>query len=165
MKLSDAVYGHRHGAAGLRPLVPLANHTRSQGFGFHPVTKSVVFDTQNFGGLSECSLQYNASDSAKKGITRLALNSPIAQMRGSCSSGFHGRQISTTACEAGGAINGHYGRDPIVKIYTTITDRYAPLHQKVIAGTAGEAIHALDGILGHESSEYQRTSCRCRRRL
>ncbi|MFW8584701.1 Tn3 family transposase [Rhizobium beringeri] len=54
--------------------------------------------------------------------------------------------------EAGGAINGHYGRDPIVKIYTTITDRYAPLHQKVIAGTAGEAIHALDGILGHESN-------------
>jgi len=54
--------------------------------------------------------------------------------------------------EAGGAINGHYGRDPIVKFYTTITDRYAPLHQKVIAGTAGEAIHALDGILGHESN-------------
>lgn len=44
--------------------------------------------------------------------------------------------------EAGGSINGHYGRDPIVKIYTTITDRYAPLHQKVIAGTPGEAIHA-----------------------
>jgi TnpA family transposase len=41
---------------------------------------------------------------------------------------------------------------PVVKIYTTITDRYAPLHQTVIAGTAGEAIHALDGILGHESS-------------
>lgn len=34
----------------------------------------------------------------------------------------------------------------------TITDRYAPLHQKVIAGTAGEAIHSLDGILGRESS-------------
>jgi TnpA family transposase len=49
-------------------------------------------------------------------------------------------------------VNAHYGRDPIVKIYTTITDRYAPLHQTVIAGTAGEAIHALDGILGHESS-------------
>jgi TnpA family transposase len=54
--------------------------------------------------------------------------------------------------ESGGTINAHYGRDPIVKIYTTITDRYAPLHQAVIAGTAGEAIHALDGILGHESS-------------
>ena len=53
--------------------------------------------------------------------------------------------------ESGGAINAHYGRDPIVKIYTTITDRYAPLHQTVIAGTAGEAIHALDGILGHQS--------------
>jgi TnpA family transposase len=54
--------------------------------------------------------------------------------------------------EAGGAVNAHYGRDPIVKIYTTITDRYAPLHQKVIAGTAGEAIHSLDGILGHDSN-------------
>lgn len=53
--------------------------------------------------------------------------------------------------EAGGAVNAHYGRDPIVKIYTTITDRYAPLHQKVIAGTASEAVHSLDGILGHES--------------
>ena len=53
--------------------------------------------------------------------------------------------------EGGGTVNAHYGRDPIVKIYTTITDRYAPLHQTVIAGTAGEAIHALDGILGHES--------------
>lgn len=39
-----------------------------------------------------------------------------------------------------------------MKIYTTITDRCAPLHQRVIAGTAGEAIHALDGILGHESN-------------
>ncbi len=54
--------------------------------------------------------------------------------------------------EAGGAVNAHYGRDPVVKIYTTITDRYAPLHQTVIAGTAGEAIHALDGILGHDSN-------------
>jgi TnpA family transposase len=52
---------------------------------------------------------------------------------------------------AGGLVNAHYGRDPIVKIYTTITDRYAPLHQTVIAGTAGEAVHALDGILGHDS--------------
>ena len=53
--------------------------------------------------------------------------------------------------EGGGTVNAHYGRDAIVKVYTTITDRYAPLHQTVIAGTAGEAIHALDGILGHES--------------
>lgn len=51
--------------------------------------------------------------------------------------------------EASGSVNAHYGRDPVVKIYTTITDRYAPLHQSVMAGTAGEAIHALDGIHGH----------------
>lgn len=54
--------------------------------------------------------------------------------------------------EAGGAVNAHYGRDPVVKIYATITDRYAPLYQTLIAGTAGEDIHALDGILGHESN-------------
>ncbi len=30
--------------------------------------------------------------------------------------------------EAGGRVNAHYGRDPIVKIDTTITDRDAPLH-------------------------------------
>ena len=49
-------------------------------------------------------------------------------------------------------MNAHYGRDPIVKNYTTITDRYAPMHQVVMAGTAREAIRALDGILGHASS-------------
>ena len=54
--------------------------------------------------------------------------------------------------EADGQVNAHYGRDPIVKIYTTITDRYAPLHQTVIAGIAGEAVHTLDGLLGHDSS-------------
>jgi TnpA family transposase len=54
--------------------------------------------------------------------------------------------------EAGGVVNAHYGRDAIVKIYTTITGRQAPLHDKVISGTAGEAIHSMDGILGHESS-------------
>ncbi|MEG8055270.1 Tn3 family transposase [Sphingomonas aerolata] len=54
--------------------------------------------------------------------------------------------------EAGGRSTRIDGRDPVVKIYTTITDRYAPLHQTVIAGTVGEAIHALDGILGHDSN-------------
>ena len=62
--------------------------------------------------------------------------------------------------ETGGLAGARYGRDPIVKIHTTITDRYAPLHQTVVArdarlrhdaGTAHEAIHALDGILGHTS--------------
>ena len=53
--------------------------------------------------------------------------------------------------EAGGSVNAHYGRDPMVKIYTTVTDRYAPLGQTLIAGTASEAVHALDALLGHES--------------
>jgi TnpA family transposase len=53
--------------------------------------------------------------------------------------------------DAGGSVNAHYGRDPIVKIYTTVTDRYAPLGQTLIAGTASEAVHALDALLGHAS--------------
>src|SRR3546814_18368275 len=48
--------------------------------------------------------------------------------------------------EAGGAVNAHYGRDPVLTIYTTITDRYAPLHQTGNAGPAGEAIQSLYGV-------------------
>src|SRR3546814_4455021 len=47
--------------------------------------------------------------------------------------------------EAGGAVNAHSVRDPVVKIYTTITDRYVPLHQPVIDGTARAAIYAPIG--------------------
>ncbi len=54
--------------------------------------------------------------------------------------------------EIGGAVNAHYGRDPIIKLYTHITDRYAPFHVKVITGTSGEAIHVLDGIVNHDSA-------------
>src|SRR3546814_3128158 len=50
--------------------------------------------------------------------------------------------------EAGGAVNAHYGHDPVVKIYTTLTDRYDQLHPTVNAAKAGEAIHALDGQIG-----------------
>ena len=54
--------------------------------------------------------------------------------------------------ETGGKVNAHYGRDPIVKLYTHISDRYAPFHVKVITGTAGEAIHVLDGLVSHDSA-------------
>ena len=54
--------------------------------------------------------------------------------------------------ETGGKVNAHYGRDPIVKLYTHISDRYAPFHVKVITGTAGEAIHVLDGLVNHDSA-------------
>ena len=54
--------------------------------------------------------------------------------------------------EAAGEVNAHYGRDAIVKLYTHISDRYAPFHVKVITGTSGEAIHVLDGIVNHDSA-------------
>jgi TnpA family transposase len=47
--------------------------------------------------------------------------------------------------------NAHYGDDPGVKFYTHLSDRYAPFHTKVIAATASEAVHVLDGLLYHQS--------------
>ncbi|HET6522122.1 MAG TPA: Tn3 family transposase [Geminicoccaceae bacterium] len=49
--------------------------------------------------------------------------------------------------EAVGAVNARYGRDPAIKLYTHLSDRYAPFHVKVIAATAGEAAHVHDGLL------------------
>jgi TnpA family transposase len=54
------------------------------------------------------------------------------------------------------AINAHYGDDPGVKFYTHLSDRYAPFHTKVIAATAGEAAHVLDGLLYHQSEVVAR---------
>ena len=50
--------------------------------------------------------------------------------------------------EAAGTVNPHRGREPAVSLYTHVNDRYAPFHVKVIAATAGEAAHVLDGLLG-----------------
>ena len=49
------------------------------------------------------------------------------------------------------SINAHYGDEPGVKFYTHLSDRYAPFHTKVIAATASEAVHVLDGLLYHQS--------------
>lgn len=54
--------------------------------------------------------------------------------------------------QATAQVNLHYGQDPGVKFYTHISDRYGPYHTKVIAATASEAPHVLDGLLYHESS-------------
>jgi TnpA family transposase len=65
------------------------------------------------------------------------------------------RSVSLTTSErrvCAGAFAGGYGRDPIIKLYTHISDRYAPFHVKVITGTSGEAIHGLDGLLNHDSA-------------
>jgi TnpA family transposase len=53
--------------------------------------------------------------------------------------------------EAVGTVNARYGRDPAVSFYTHISDRYAPFHTKVIAATAGEAAHVVDGLLYHNA--------------
>jgi TnpA family transposase len=47
--------------------------------------------------------------------------------------------------------NAHYGDEPGAKFYTHLSDRYAPFHTKVIAATASEAVHVLDGLLYHQS--------------
>ncbi len=54
--------------------------------------------------------------------------------------------------EVGGMVNLHYGQDPGVKFYTHLSDQFGPFHTKVIAATANEAPHVLDGLLYHQSS-------------
>ena len=48
--------------------------------------------------------------------------------------------------------NLHYGQDPGVKFYTHLSDQFGPYHTNVIAASAHEAPHVLDGLLYHESS-------------
>jgi TnpA family transposase len=52
--------------------------------------------------------------------------------------------------EAAGTINARAGREPVVSVYTHISDRYAPFHAEAIAA-AGEAAHVIDGLLYHEA--------------
>ena len=53
--------------------------------------------------------------------------------------------------EAIADINAHHGNEPGVSFYTHVSDQYGPFHTKVIAATAGEAPHVLDGLLYHQS--------------
>jgi len=48
-------------------------------------------------------------------------------------------------------INARHGNEPGVAFYTHVSDQYGPFHTKVIAATAGEAPHVLDGLLYHQS--------------
>ena len=52
--------------------------------------------------------------------------------------------------------NAHYGHEPGIKFYTHLSGRYAPFHTKVIAATASEAIHVLDGLLDHHGEVMSR---------
>ncbi len=63
--------------------------------------------------------------------------------------GGHGRDAAR--------FNAHYGDEPGVKFYTHLSDRYAPFYTKIIAATAGEAAHVLDGLLHHQGeAAFQR---------
>lgn len=53
--------------------------------------------------------------------------------------------------EVRGHANLHYGQDPGVKFYTHLSDQFGPYHTNVIAASAHEAPHVLDGLLYHES--------------
>ena len=50
-----------------------------------------------------------------------------------------------------GRFNAHYGKKPGFKVYTHISDRYAPFYTKLIAATASEALQVLDALLYHQS--------------
>jgi TnpA family transposase len=51
--------------------------------------------------------------------------------------------------EALGDVNARHGNEPGVAFYTHISDQFGPFHTKVIAATASEAQHVLDGLLQH----------------
>jgi TnpA family transposase len=48
-----------------------------------------------------------------------------------------------------GTINAKYGNEPGQKIYTHVSDQYAPFHSQLITATAGEAPYVLDGLVSH----------------
>lgn len=50
-----------------------------------------------------------------------------------------------------GAINARHGNEPGVTFYTHVSDQFDPFHTKVIAATASEAPHVLDGLLYHQT--------------
>jgi hypothetical protein len=67
---------------------------------------------------------------------------------------------------AAGRLNAHYGDDPGSMFYTHLSDRFAPFYTKVIAATASEALHVLDGLLYHPTARlWSPPPHRRRRRL
>lgn len=54
--------------------------------------------------------------------------------------------------EAGAVANALYGQEPGVSFYSHLSDQFGAFHTKVIAATAHEAPHVLDGLLRHRAS-------------
>jgi TnpA family transposase len=48
-------------------------------------------------------------------------------------------------------LNAHYSQRSGFKVYSHLSDRYAPFYTKLIAATASEALHVLDALLYHQS--------------
>lgn len=57
----------------------------------------------------------------------------------------------STRRPATATVNAKYGRDPTVTFYTHISDQYGGFHTKVINSTVRDALHVLDGLLGHNT--------------
>lgn len=50
-----------------------------------------------------------------------------------------------------GDVNARHGNEPGVSFYTHVSDQFGPFYTKVIAATASEAPHVLDGLLYHDT--------------
>ena len=78
---------------------------------------------------------------------------PVASMWGagrtSSSDGQYFRAGGTGAAIAD--VNARHGNEPGVSFYTHISDQFGPFYTKVIAATASEAPHVLDGLLYHDT--------------
>ena len=48
-------------------------------------------------------------------------------------------------------VNARHGNEPGVSFYTHVSDQFGPFYTKVIAATASEAPHVLDGLLYHDT--------------
>ena len=74
---------------------------------------------------------------------------PMAQFWGAGTTSSSDGQFFPTSCmgEALNVVNARYGSEPGMKIYTHVSDRYAPYHATRIAATAFEAPYVLDGLL------------------
>jgi hypothetical protein len=78
---------------------------------------------------------------------------PIAWLWGDGSTSSSDRQYFRAGSQGAaiGDINARHGNEPGVAFYTHISDQFGPFHTKVIAATASEAPHVLDGLLYHQT--------------
>jgi TnpA family transposase len=76
---------------------------------------------------------------------------PIASLWGDGSTSSSDGQFFRSAKrgDAAGEINGRYGHDPGLSLYTHLSDQHGPYNVKVMSATHHEAPYVLDGLLHH----------------